>query len=266
MVGAAPGGAAGDGAGPASWQNDLTPIGAGDWDHQKAARLLERAGFGATPAEVERLAGRTPTAAVDWLVDYQQHADTPEPFDPSPISDPAMLVHLDHGENVKDHLNENFGRECSAAVWATTPSRAFTKGRARSPAGPTTSWSSRSSATQVAQQPPSPSRRLEQSRYAFPTSLLLCSALPNSNADTVRRCGISHTIRTSSLPIPPQPRRPYGSSTQHTPPRHPTPANLLHSPDSPTLGPPLPLSHAILSHASVAATSPRTPPIHPTPC
>ena len=38
MVGAAPGGAAGDGAGPVSWQNDLTPIGAGDagdWDHSQ---------------------------------------------------------------------------------------------------------------------------------------------------------------------------------------------------------------------------------------
>ena len=61
-----------------------------DWDHQKAAHLLERAGFGATPGEVEHLAGMTPAAAVDWLVDYQQHADTLEPFDASPIWDPGM--------------------------------------------------------------------------------------------------------------------------------------------------------------------------------
>ena len=49
MVGAAPGRAAGDGSGPASWQNDLTPVGAGDWDYQKAAHLLERAGIRARP-------------------------------------------------------------------------------------------------------------------------------------------------------------------------------------------------------------------------
>ena len=71
-------GAAGAGAGPASWQDDLAPISAADWDYQKAAHLLERAGFGGTPAEVEHLAAMTPAAAVDWLVDYRQHPDTLE--------------------------------------------------------------------------------------------------------------------------------------------------------------------------------------------
>ena len=89
-VGAAPGAAAGEGAGPASWRNDLAPVGPEDWDYRKAAHLLERAGFGGTPEEVERLAGMTPAAAVDWLVDYQQHPDTLAPFDPSPIWDPGM--------------------------------------------------------------------------------------------------------------------------------------------------------------------------------
>ena len=87
---AAQGGAAGEGAGPASWQDDLTPVGAGDWDYRKAAHLLERAGFGGTPAEVERLAGMTPAAAVARLVEYQRHADTLAPFEPSPIWDPGM--------------------------------------------------------------------------------------------------------------------------------------------------------------------------------
>ena len=64
LVGAVPGWAAGDGAGPDSWQNDLAPIGAGEWDRQKAAHLLERAGFGGTPAEVEHLAGMTPADAL----------------------------------------------------------------------------------------------------------------------------------------------------------------------------------------------------------
>ena len=89
-IGAAPGGAAGDGAGPASWQNDLAPIAAGEWDRQKAAHLLERAGFGGTPAEVEHLAGMTPAAAVEWLVDFQRHPDTLDSFDASPIWDPGM--------------------------------------------------------------------------------------------------------------------------------------------------------------------------------
>ena len=91
LVGSVPlRGAAGDGAGPASWRNDLAPIGAGDWDYQKAAHLLERAGFGGAPAEVERLAAMTPAAAVDWVVDYRRHPDTLAPFDASPIWDPGM--------------------------------------------------------------------------------------------------------------------------------------------------------------------------------
>ena len=37
-------------AGPPTWQNDLTPITAKDWNRDLAAHLLERAGFGGTPA------------------------------------------------------------------------------------------------------------------------------------------------------------------------------------------------------------------------
>ena len=33
------------GAGPASWVGDLSPIGASDWNYDRAAHLLERAGF-----------------------------------------------------------------------------------------------------------------------------------------------------------------------------------------------------------------------------
>ena len=83
-------GAAGDGAGPASWRNDLAPLGAEDWDYQKAAHLLERAGFGGTPAEVEHLARMTPAAAVEWVVDYRRRPDTLAPFDASPIWDTGM--------------------------------------------------------------------------------------------------------------------------------------------------------------------------------
>jgi uncharacterized protein (DUF1800 family) len=83
-------GAAATGVGPSSWENDLSPITSADWDYDKAAHLLERAGFGATPEEIERLAAMTPQAAVDWIVNYQRQADTAPAFDPSPIWDPGM--------------------------------------------------------------------------------------------------------------------------------------------------------------------------------
>jgi len=59
------------GAGPAAWANDLTPIRAQDWSYDRAAHLLERAGFGGTPEEIRRLADMTPEQAVRHLVRYQ---------------------------------------------------------------------------------------------------------------------------------------------------------------------------------------------------
>ena len=83
-------GVEGEGAGPASWIDDLAPISAADWDFQKAAHLIERAGFGATPDEIERLAAMTPEAAVASLVGYDGIPDDLEPFNASPIWDPEM--------------------------------------------------------------------------------------------------------------------------------------------------------------------------------
>src|SRR5262245_46846628 len=72
------------GAGPASWTNDLSPIAAADWSYDRAAHLIERAGFGATPPEIERLAAMTPRQAVDTLVDYEStDASNLKPFDES---------------------------------------------------------------------------------------------------------------------------------------------------------------------------------------
>ena len=51
------------GAGPATWTEDLQPISNSDWNYERAAHLLERAGFGGTPAEIEVLAAMTPE---DW--------------------------------------------------------------------------------------------------------------------------------------------------------------------------------------------------------
>ena len=62
----------GKGAGPSSWANDLTPIANADWSYERAAHLLERAGFGGTPDAIERLAAMTPAEAVSLLLDYEE--------------------------------------------------------------------------------------------------------------------------------------------------------------------------------------------------
>ena len=50
-------------AGPAAWENDLTPINPADWNYDFAAHLLERAGFGGTPEQIQALAKMTPAQA-----------------------------------------------------------------------------------------------------------------------------------------------------------------------------------------------------------
>src|SRR5579863_841482 len=78
-------------AGPAAWQNDLTPIAAADWNAGFAAHLLERAGFGGTPDEIAALAKLTPSQAVARLVRYEGVADIPVPaFDEDAIHDPGL--------------------------------------------------------------------------------------------------------------------------------------------------------------------------------
>src|SRR5580693_6500263 len=58
-------------AGPAAWQNDLKPIAPADWNYDFAAHLLERAGFGGTPTEIQALTKLTPAQAVAQLVRFQ---------------------------------------------------------------------------------------------------------------------------------------------------------------------------------------------------
>ena len=79
------------GAGPASWTNDLGPIAASDWNYDRAAHLIDRAGFGAPPDEIARLAAMTPERAVSALLDYRNVAnDHLAPFDPSGLWDPSL--------------------------------------------------------------------------------------------------------------------------------------------------------------------------------
>ncbi len=39
---------------PANWTGDLAPIAPSDWTYDRAAHLIGRAGFGATPEEIEQ--------------------------------------------------------------------------------------------------------------------------------------------------------------------------------------------------------------------
>ncbi len=73
------------------WTGDLTPIGAPDWNRARAAHLLERAGFGGTPEEVDALARLSPEAAVARLLDADGVDNSHlRPFDASDLWDEGL--------------------------------------------------------------------------------------------------------------------------------------------------------------------------------
>ena len=78
-------------AAPVEWVDDLRPISAADWRPDRAAHLLERAGFGATPSEVQQSLALGVRAAVAALV-RPPAGDDPAvgPFQPSGISDAGI--------------------------------------------------------------------------------------------------------------------------------------------------------------------------------
>jgi uncharacterized protein (DUF1800 family) len=57
--------------GPASWKGDLAPISRADWNYDRAAHLLAHAGFGGTPAEIQKLADAGFEHAVHSLIHYE---------------------------------------------------------------------------------------------------------------------------------------------------------------------------------------------------
>ena len=74
-----------------NWANDLSPISAQDWNAGHAAHLLERAGFGATPEDIQRFAAMTPEVAMKELVDFQGIDNSHlAPFDESGVFDPGV--------------------------------------------------------------------------------------------------------------------------------------------------------------------------------
>ncbi|MCH5373942.1 MAG: DUF1800 domain-containing protein, partial [Planctomycetes bacterium] len=87
---ALPATAAAPAAGPSAWTGDLRPIDESDWNRARAAHLLERAGFGGTPEEIDRLAAMTADEAVRHLV-YHKNVPNPLPgFDHSGVHDPGI--------------------------------------------------------------------------------------------------------------------------------------------------------------------------------
>lgn len=76
---------------PDAWSGDLTPITLSDWNERRAAHLLERAGFGGTPAEIAEFAQLGPEAAVRRLVYFEGAGDDKlPPFDHSGVHDPGL--------------------------------------------------------------------------------------------------------------------------------------------------------------------------------
>ena len=77
--------------GPSSWTGDLTAISDADWNYDRAAHLLERAGFSGTPDEIQRLSNMSPEQAVRSLVYYDdiENEHLP-PFEHSGLWDESL--------------------------------------------------------------------------------------------------------------------------------------------------------------------------------
>ena len=119
-----------------SWSSDFAAIPASQWNYEKAAHLLDRAGFGGTPEEIQALASMTPQQAVESLVNYdsidnthlQPFVESGLPMDhlaqaqrrvamirrrnvvaqaegpmPTPKVDPQALVYLRQASNLELH-------------------------------------------------------------------------------------------------------------------------------------------------------------------
>lgn len=77
-------------AAPVAWQDNLEALPSSEWNRERAAHLLERAGFGGTPAEVSRLAAISPKQAVRSLVYYQSIRNPLPPFEDSGAFDSGL--------------------------------------------------------------------------------------------------------------------------------------------------------------------------------
>lgn len=85
----------------------LKPLPAAKWNYATAAHLLNRAGFGGTPAEIEKLVKLGPDKAVAHFVDYEKIPDsTPNPdwAKPDPSRVDKYLAYKKMGEQSRKDL------------------------------------------------------------------------------------------------------------------------------------------------------------------
>ena len=105
--------------GPAAWKDDLTPIAAGEWNYDRAAHLLIHAGFGGTPAEIERWPQAGLDAAVRSLVHYERIPNPKmQPFVESGLWDPTLTAFPESRPEATDRAE----RDGAAMGVATKPS------------------------------------------------------------------------------------------------------------------------------------------------
>jgi uncharacterized protein DUF1800 len=94
--------------GPASWKDDLTPISAADWTYDRAAHLLSHAGFGGSPATVQRLADAGLDRAVRTLVHYESIPNPRiQPFVESGLWDPSLNGFPESRPEATDRASKN---------------------------------------------------------------------------------------------------------------------------------------------------------------
>ena len=88
----------------------LQPLSPGKWNSVTAAHLLNRAGFGGTPASVQKLVELGPDAAVSMFVDYERYPDpTPAPDWATP--DPDREKRLQANRQAPDEQRRQLLRE-----------------------------------------------------------------------------------------------------------------------------------------------------------
>ena len=75
------------------WVDDLDPIQPADWDRARAKHLLNRAGFGGTPEDIDRLATLTPrrSRTADHRLRNVENVTLPA-FEHSGVYDPTLKV------------------------------------------------------------------------------------------------------------------------------------------------------------------------------
>ena len=111
-----------------AWEGDLSPIDPAGWNQATARHLIERAGLGGTPADIDALAAMTPTQAVRHMVHFEgaipaelqsfDHSGIfEEGLDPFPPSRPATTaLAQEHGEALGIKVKPSGNRPMQAIV------------------------------------------------------------------------------------------------------------------------------------------------------